>query len=86
MGGISILSLYHTEREALCDEHTIPYEKRGIIYILQKTTMDTPMVYEIVWSSRYWTEVVDSFDNMQEAEKMCREYNLAFGEGHCFIR
>jgi hypothetical protein len=47
--------------------------------------MDTPYVYEIVWKSRYGTEVVDSTDTMQDAEYLCREYNIAYGGG-CFIR
>lgn len=48
--------------------------------------MDTPMTYEIIWSSRYGVETIDSFETMQEAEEMMREYALAFNEGRLFIR
>ena len=54
--------------------------------------MDTPMVYEICRRYQFGLntelEVIDSTDNMQDAEYLCKKYNLAFGagNGYCFIR
>jgi hypothetical protein len=39
------------------------------------------MTYEIVWRSRYGTEVVDTADDLATALYLVGEYQLAYGEG-----
>ena len=63
-----------------------------LLYLFIGLKMDTPMVYEICRRYQFGLntelEVIDSTDNMQDAEYLCKEYNLAFGtdNGYCFIR
>ena len=38
-------------------------------------------MFEIIWTSQYGTEVIDSAATKKEARKLVQEYRLAFGEG-----
>jgi len=49
--------------------------------------MDTPVYYEICWKQWKEIEVVDSTNNMEDAEYLAKEYRMAFGnQGSIFIR
>lgn len=43
-------------------------------------------MFEVVWESRFGTEVVDEAETKREAEYLKREYQMAFREGRVFIR
>ena len=38
-------------------------------------------MFEIIWTSQYGTEVIDTADTKKEARDLVAEYRLAFGEG-----
>ncbi len=44
------------------------------------------MTYELVWTSRYGTEVIDETDSKTDAEYLRAEYQMAYGEGTVRIR
>ena len=46
------------------------------------------MTYEyfLVWQSKYGNEEIDCFKNRDEAMRMKREYQMAFGEGRIVVK
>ena len=43
-------------------------------------------MFEIVWTSQYGKEVIDTADTKKEAEYLMEEYRIAFGIGSFEIK
>ena len=43
-------------------------------------------MFEIIWTSQYGTETIDTADTREEARNLIAEYRIAFGQGSFKIK
>lgn len=43
-------------------------------------------MFEIIWTSQYGTEVIDTAETKKEARRLVQEYQIAFGQGSFKIK
>jgi len=43
-------------------------------------------MFQIIWTSQYGTEIIDTTDTREEARRLVIEYRIAFGQGSFKIK